>query len=74
MGGSTLYVEAARVDAGEGTGALKTTGVCLGSHIIRSFDICHLSSNSITQLVHSSWDLSAEAHCTVVVFSCKACN
>ena len=27
MGGSTLYVEAARVDAGEGKGVLRTTGV-----------------------------------------------
>ena len=26
MGGSTLYVEAARVDAGEGKGSLRTTG------------------------------------------------
>ncbi len=30
MGGSTLYVEAARVEAGEGKGSLRTTGAsCL---------------------------------------------
>lgn len=27
MGGSTLYVEAARMDAGKGKGNLKTTGM-----------------------------------------------
>ena len=32
MGGSTLYVEAARVDAGEGKGNLRTTGVYPGQH------------------------------------------
>ncbi len=33
MGGSTLYVEAARVDAGEGKGNLRTTGwACLPAY------------------------------------------
>ena len=32
MGGSTLYVEAARVDAGEGKGNLRTTGMSPGQH------------------------------------------
>ena len=37
MGGSTLYVEAARVDAGEGKGNLRTTGACSAQDIAQPF-------------------------------------
>jgi len=74
MGGSTLYVEAARVDAGEGKGVLRTTGACLGSCIISTLSL--LSPFIKQHCTACSFSLApfGQTYCTVVVFSCRACN